>query len=316
VRRLVEREGAGSSCYGASVRVARGWGGLAAGGALLFSPGACGGPPPAVPEEATPPTNVEVATLEIDASGIDRFATCPPPGELGQAWIPPIPSWSASGSTRPADPDATPLSAEAASQPAGARAFSLTHEPFRTCYARGLNLDPTQDGHVAIVLRVGADGRVAKVESYGACEIARDTIQCMHDAAKQVRLAPPQAGSDTVVLPAVFEQTGAPRPSSPSSNDAYTTLAFVAVESLRPAFHSCEESVRREGQAARAKATFALDLDARGRVLHANVAPWEGNQRLLACTATALEHLVFPPPPGGRGSVRARIAFNPGMVAR
>jgi hypothetical protein len=272
-------------------------------------------------------TSVEVGELEIDVSGVDRFTTCPPPGELGQAWIPKIPPWTAPSPAASAPHEDTPglgpasggsPDVPAASTEAlpGEHAFALTHEPFRRCYARGLTLDPTQDGHVAIVLRVGGDGRIARVESYGACEIARQTIVCMQDAAKQIRLSPPEAGSDTIVVPAVFAQTGQARRTSPSVNEAYTTGAFVTVESLRPAFHACEESARRQGQSPRAAATFTLELDAGGRVLHAHVDPWSGNQQLLACAATSLERLVFAAPPGRGGSVRARVSFNPGMVVR
>lgn len=270
-----------------------------------------------MPEDEPTAVSVEVAQLEIDSSGVDRFATCPPPGELGQAWIPKIPAWSPSSSTAgaPVGEEAPAGPTTAAEETPGARAFALTHEPFRRCYARGLTIDPTQDGHVAVVLRVGRDGRVARVESYGACEIARETIGCMQDAARQIRLVPPSAGSDTVILPAVFAQSGEPRRGQPSVNDTYTTSAFVAVESLRPALHACEQSARQKGASPRAAATFALELDAKGHVLRAHVDPWVGNQELLSCAASAFEKLAFAPPPGGRGSVRARLAFNPGTGA-
>jgi hypothetical protein len=59
-----------------------------------------------------------------------------------------------------------------------------------------------------------------------------------------------------------------------------------------------------------ASATFALDLDAQGRVMHANVEPWTGAKDLLACAANAFQTSTFPPPPGGAGTVLARLAFN------
>jgi hypothetical protein len=281
---------------------------------------ACGGPPPEVPDPDLTLTSVEVAELEIDASGVDRFTNCPPPGELGQGWIPPIPPWTSHAASTPSDPASeTPGTTEPASGadelPAD-RAFALTHEAFRSCYARGLTLDPTQDGHVAMVLRIGGDGRVAKVESYGACEIARETIHCMQDVAKKIRLRPPPGGSDTVIVPAVFEQSIGLRRTDPAPGDAYATQAFIAVESLRPALHACEDHERAAGKSQQATATFALDVDAKGRVVRSRVDPWSGNQQLLACAAGVFERVVFGPPPRGRGSVLARVAFNRQMAGR
>jgi hypothetical protein len=277
---------------------------------------ACSSRPPEVPDTGLSITSVEVAELEIDASGIDRFTNCPPPGELGQAWIPPIPAWTASGSSHRADssPETTGPAPSALDEPPTDRAFELTHEAFRDCYARGLTLDPTQDGHVAVVLRVGRDGRVARVESYGACEIARETIACMQDAAKHIRLRPPSTGSDTVIIPAVFAQSIGPRRTDPRPGDAYAAAATITVESIRPAMHACEEHARISGSSPQAAATFALDVDEKGHVVRSHVDPWSGNQQLLACAAGAFEKLVFPPPPRGHGAILARIAFNRGMA--
>src|SRR5262249_3966841 len=41
-------------------------------------------------------TSIEIAELEISGKGVDRFTSCPPPGELGQDWIPKLPPWSPS----------------------------------------------------------------------------------------------------------------------------------------------------------------------------------------------------------------------------
>jgi hypothetical protein len=50
-------------------------------------------PRPAAPDARGRVTGVQLATLEIRADQIDRFEHCPPPGEIGQAWIPPLPEW-------------------------------------------------------------------------------------------------------------------------------------------------------------------------------------------------------------------------------
>jgi hypothetical protein len=265
-------------------------------------------------------TSFKVAELEINASGVDRFENCPPPGELGQAWIPPIPVWSAPSTASEAPSSDTSGSADA-SAPAGEavtelpaeRANALTHETFRLCYHRGLVHDPTQDGHVAIILRVGRDGRVARVESYGACEIAGETIECMRDAAKHIRLRPARE-PETIVVPAVFAQSDVARRVTPRSTDAYATAAYLTVESARPALHACDEHNQLSGKSRVATATIRLDLDAQGKVTHANVDPWAGDQTLLGCAAEAFQRLTFLPPPAGAGSVVTRVSFNPRLA--
>jgi hypothetical protein len=191
------------------------------------------------------------------------------------------------------------------------KAIADTRDSFRACYNHGLIYDPTQDGHVAIVLRVGGDGRVASVESWGACEIAGPSIECMRDAAKKLRFRPPTGGSDTVTIPAVFTSSGTVRRTSPRPNDVYAASAYIAVEGVRQELHACERGERQSGGPVSATATFALDLDEKGTVLHSNIDPWTGDKNLLACAAGAFGHAAFPPPPGGRGSVLVRVAFNP-----
>src|SRR4026209_2359579 len=90
---------------------------------------ACAPTPPADdPTRGKPPTSVEIAEFEVLASGVDRFASCPPAGELGQGWIPDAASEGAH------DPTLTE------------RAINDTIGPFRSCYHRGLLRDPSQDG--------------------------------------------------------------------------------------------------------------------------------------------------------------------------
>jgi hypothetical protein len=257
-------------------------------------------------------TSIEISELDISQDEVDRFVNCPPPGELGQDWIPPLPPWTPPAST--GLPDATPLPAEVASMHGSTpteRAIADTRESFRACYNHGLVYDPTQDGHVAIVLRVGPDGRVARVESWGACEIARQSIECMRAAAKKLRFRPPTSGSDTVTIPAVFTSSEAVRRTSPRPSDVYTASAYIALEKLRPELHACEQGARQGGRTVMAAATLNLQVDDRGRVHHSNVEPWTGNKELLACAANVLGGLKLPAPPGSKANVIVRVAFNP-----
>jgi hypothetical protein len=278
---------------------------------------ACGGgsaesSPPAALETRSSGTNIEVSELDINWNGVDRFVNCPPPGELGQDWIPPLPAWTPTAPSGPIDttslpPDDVTMHGRTPTE----RAIADTRDRFRTCYNHGLIYDPTQDGHVAIVLRVGPDGRVANVESWGACEIVSESIECMRDAARKLRFRPPPGGSDTVTIPAVFTSSAAVRNPNPRASDVYAASAYVAVEELRPQLHACEKGAHAAGRPIVASATFNLDVSSKGSVLHSNVDPWSGDKELLACAAAALSGLALPPPAGGRASVLVRLSFNP-----
>jgi len=123
---------------------------------------------------------------------------------------------------------------------------------------------------------IGGDGRVAKVESYGACELAPESIACMYAVAQRLRFPPPTSGSDTVTIPATFTSRDGVRRTVATSNDAYTAAAYVALEAARPPLHVCEETARREQRPVQATGTFTMDIASDGRVTKAHVDPWTG----------------------------------------
>jgi hypothetical protein len=260
----------------------------------------------------------EVSDLDIHFDGIDRFASCPPAGEIGQAWIPPLPEWTPSASKSddaglPAPINVT--SPDESGRTPTERAIEDTRSSFRACYHRGLVLDPTQHGHVAIVARVGPDGRVQKVESYAACEIVKETITCMQDAARALRFAPPKGGSDTIVLPAVFSARDG-MSGRVTAVDNYTESAYLAVEEMRPELHQCLDDARREGRGYEAWAHFDVTLDSIGHVDGINVDPFGGDQDLLQCAASVVNKLHFPAPGVEHGHVIVRVRFNPRLGSR
>jgi hypothetical protein len=271
-----------------------------------------------------PPT-ADVAELEIRGNGVDRFVTCPPPGELGQRWVPPLPPWTPPPSAPPApdagvSPDAPPTDANyirrTADRTPTEQAVEATLRDFRHCFRRGLVHDPAQEGRVAIVLRVGPDGRVANVEEYAACELLPEAIACMKSSAARLRFTPPASGSDAITIPAVFTSRDGVSRTTPTSDDAYTAGAFVTIETARPGLHACEEQARRSLRPVQASGTFTLDIRPDGGVTRAHVDPWTGDQGLLACAAKELEKLRFAAPPSGAGTVVARLNFNPRQAAR
>jgi hypothetical protein len=266
----------------------------------------------------------DVAELEIRALGVDRFTTCPPPGDLGQPWFPQPTAWTAPAASDAGPPE--PMDEEFITRTKDRTptelAVDATHREFRACYRRGLLHDPSAEGRVAIVLRVGPDGHVVKVEELAACEIGVESIACMKSAAAHLRFPPPPGGSDTVLIPAAFTAREGAKRLSKSVNDSYTARAYITLESARPGLHGCEQQARRELRPVQATGTFTLTLGADGQVSTAHVDPWTGEQSILACAAHELEKLRFaPPPPGqngadGAGFVITRLDFNPRQGSR
>jgi hypothetical protein len=260
----------------------------------------------------------EISELEIRAVGIDRFAACPPPGELGQPWFPQPTAWSPppvadAGAPETVDSDFITRTQD---RTPTEQAIEATHREFRACYRKGLVQNPAQEGRVAIVLRVGSDGHVAKVEEHAACEIAVESIACMKAAAARLRFPPPAAGSDTVLIPAAFTSRDGVRRSSGTVNESYTARAYIVMEAARPGLHACEQQARRDLRPVQATGTFTMTLGADGRVTKAHVDPWSGEQSILACAAHELESLRFAAPPNGTGFVIARLNFNPRQGSR
>jgi hypothetical protein len=292
--------------------------------------------PPRAPAAHVGVTAVELKAFEVRDDQIDRFEHCPPAGEIGQDWVPPLPDWhppaSSAASAVPeshaeapgsgagdatgtgGDPSAPPPS-EAADEAAPAsiavltdEAASQTRAAFRRCYHHGLLYDPTQDGHVAVVLRVDGAGKVASVETWGACDLSPEALVCMRDEARHVKLRPPVGGSATVTVPAVFTR-GEEKQSS--TRDTYAASAYVAIEATRPRLHHCEETARFAHAGVFASALFSIDVDERGKGVHVAVDQWKGGHELLACAAEVLRDAPFATPPAGRGRVIVPVVFNP-----
>src|ERR1700689_2967413 len=75
-------------------------------------------------------TSIEVADFEVNGDGVDRFASCPPPGELGQDWYPMVPDWTPPGSIAD-DAGAPPSTTEQRGRTPTERAIEDTRAPFR-----------------------------------------------------------------------------------------------------------------------------------------------------------------------------------------
>lgn len=262
--------------------------------------------------------SADVGELEIRASGIDRFTVCPPPGQLGQPWYSAPGPWSPpagtdAGAPEPIDQDYITRTND---RTLTEIAVEATRKEFRSCYRRGLVHDAAQDGRVAVVLRIGSDGRVARVEEQAACELGVDTIACIQNVAGRLRFPPPAAGSETVVIPAVFTSRDGVRRTRGSDNEAFTAAAYLVVEAARPLLHACEDFARREHLPVEASGTFTMSLGADGAVTHVHVDPLGGDATILGCAASALGKLRFASLPAGSGTVVVRLNFNPRQGTR
>ena len=249
-------------------------------------------------------TSVDLGVLELNLDTIDRFRTCPPVGTLSDPWIPAIHEEGTTAGVAWHEPGVTD------------RAINETLVPFRSCYRRGLVHDPTQAGHVAVVARVGSDGKVSRVETYAACELSREVLECMADSAHDMKFDPPASGHDSVVIPVSYEPRGGRLLNPASDRSSYAAQAYRYIEAARPALHACEKSEMDAGRFLDAAGTYRIDIDAKGHVVKQNVDPWNGNQQLLACGARALQNTVFPAPPTGRAIVFVRLLFDPRRETR
>jgi hypothetical protein len=265
---------------------------------ILGTTASCGSGPASQAENATV-TSVELGEFEINTDKIDRFTTCPPVGALGEPWIPAIREDDGSNAVAWREPGVTD------------KAIQETLVPFRSCYRRGLVHDASQSGHVAIVVRVNAEGKVADVDTYAACELSREVLSCMEDEARALKFDPPKAGHDSVVIPASYEPRNGRAVGATTDRSAYAARAYVFLENARPALHTCEQVEQQNGRLLDATGTFRLEIDGTGHVVKEGIDPWTGNQTLLACAARALEGNVMPIPPTGRAVAFVRLIFDP-----
>jgi hypothetical protein len=268
---------------------------------------------------AAPAGSPASSAAPVSPAGSPASSAAPasPPGSPASSAAP-----ASSGASAPAPGDAASAALDPLSVPRvhdrtpSELAGEASHRELRACYRRGLVHDAAQEGRVALILRVGADGRVVRVEDYAACELAEESLACMKAAAMRLRFSPPPGGSDTVILPAVFTSRDGVKRGTGSLNEPYTATAFLVIESARPGLHACEQQARRDLRPPQAAATFTLALGKDGQVLRAHVDPWTGEQSLLACAAHELEKLRFPAPASGVGTVIARLNFNPRQGSR
>lgn len=274
----------------------------------------CARPPGAVALPAPAPDAsriVELAELELRSGGPDRFVRCPAPGGLLQSWIP-EPQPALPGREVVAPPVADELRVDrAAGVSVTEEAVRITYKELRGCFRKALVRTPAQDGRVALLLRVGDDGRVTRVEEYGACELDPEAIACMRNVG--ARVAFPAGRRTEITIPATFTSRDGVRKAAGSENDAYEAAAALSLESARAALHACATAAGRESTA---QASFLVSIGRDGRVSAVRAERSTGSEVLVTCAKSALASIRFASPPPHVEHVRARLNFNPRQVAR
>jgi hypothetical protein len=248
--------------------------------------------------------SVVLPPLELRYDGLQRFEYCPPRGDVHQPWIPPIPAWHPRSVDAPTTAPEGAVSGELTSY-----ARDATQTAFRHCRGMGLGAGPSGDARVAVVLRVDGEGRVADVETWGACGMTYDALSCLRAEAFKEHLPPPAEGSATVVVPNVYFGT---QPTGQGLDDSYAAGAAVAIEGMRPRLYACMDTARREGKGIAAQGRFTINIDRKGKAARVNVDLWRGAPGLLTCAGEAVNDAPYPVPPIGWGKVVVTIVFEPG----
>lgn len=264
--------------------------------------------------------SVVLPPFELRYDGLQRFEYCPPRGDVGQPWIPPIPGVDTRSVAAPAPaaptPDAEPNpDLPVPTAPVSGELTSFALDPitaaFRHCRPQGMPRGPAPDARVAVVLRVDRTGRVARVETWAACGMTYAALGCLRSEALNLHLPPPAAGSATVVVPAVYFGD---LPTGAAVDDSYAAGAAVAIESVQPRLYACMDASRRAGKSVEAQGRFTIDIDRKGKSARVDVDLWRGNGALLLCAGEAVHDAPFPAPPIGWGRVVVTIVFDPGTT--
>ena len=273
------------------------------------------------PIEARTPRRHRGRRARDSRDGVDRFTVCPPPGELGQPWIPPLPAWTRRRERR----------ADAGAPAADRSGLHHAHEgPHATEIARRgdasrvpqlLPPRPRPRSDAGRSRRDRAARRRGRTRRAGRgvrrVRARAESIACMNGVRAASALSAAAGGHRTrSSIPACSRHATACSRTAPTHNDAYTAARVRRARSgAAGAPRVRASSAQPEGRPVQASATFTLDVDATGRSRRARRSV-DGRSGLLACAAQALEALAFAAAGGRRGDVIARLTFNPRQGTR
>lgn len=110
------------------------------------------------------------------------------------------PSTSASSSSVPA-PSASVASVEG---PNAGQVVAAMAPLFRRCYQKGIACDREMKGSLRIEAKVAADGTVASSRAVLSTGLSQGVIDCVAEAVKSGKFAPPEGGGATIVIPVSY----------------------------------------------------------------------------------------------------------------
>ncbi|CAN5479378.1 hypothetical protein BH09MYX1_BH09MYX1_56040 [soil metagenome] len=197
--------------------------------------------------------------LEVRGDGSDRFSSC-------------IGSFGADDAAAGDETDAL------------SKALDTLQPALAACVTK----DPPP-GKLLVDVDIAADGK-GKAGTMHMCGTPWELASCM-----QRKLHDGDFGTKTprtVTVPIAFARPSGPPPAK------FVSGAVIALQSGLKDLHACLSTEQAKDKATHASASFHLDVDQTGKVIGADLNPFEGNQDLLACAATAITKIRFSPQQG------------------
>lgn len=97
-----------------------------------------------------------------------------------------------------------------------ARVVAGMRAGFRNCFQRGLALDPSAQGGLRVVIRVGPTGQVTNATASSVTgNLSAAVVACVVARARAAQFDAPDGGAATVTVPVTFTSDGGPGPSPP-----------------------------------------------------------------------------------------------------
>lgn len=77
---------------------------------------------------------------------------------------------------------------------------------FRSCYQKGIDVDPNQEGKIVIAAKIGANGTVESASVSSNSGLSASVGACVANAVRNAQFEAPQGGSSTLMVPVTFRK--------------------------------------------------------------------------------------------------------------
>lgn len=197
------------------------------------------------------------------------------------------------------------------------RAAGIVIDPaaVNSCAAQMKTSGEAMAGGMSFMVALGADQHVSAIDVVETCGVPAAAMLCLAQTFQH-------AGTDAEVAPRAgllrMSFDAAPhRARATSSSVGFTSTedfsARVAdgLDRVVPKLEECARAAFARGRYESTWAVFAFTLAPSGQVAGVNLAPFAGDQPLLACAAGVFQANPFPAPPKVATVVRMPIIFEP-----